>query len=1256
MIRVSKDFFVPKYVNGRFTWNAEKERIQFDSREKAVKEAENTQFIVTNGYKFASSMNQREESIFRKEFQRSENSYDADVVLIQDIKNVVTFLAPRDVITRDFLLFLNSDSVNLLLRAMILYFENFLKLAEFILIRRDDICGENAQTESEESIKLKRVFSEHLSQYRILIAREYSKIVLCSGDLKPFYHVVPVANVSMTKRDQNIHELFLAFCIQIVWIAMHRRCFNLIETEINRLFRSEHFQLRRSKTQFTKAEARLLYGKNYRRCNYRAQNSPLIQELTNVEKHNLPILWLGKRKYRGTDLRIMQLELEFIVPSCHLTLIDSSRGILGHPKILYNTLLRLDWEKVRTQNFTKGDDPYRLIRQPYLELPHLDEEKIRKLSKTYATDCELTGLSRNKWTQATFKKWADDFVPRYVNGHWIWNEENETFKFNSRNEATKNAAKEEFVVTGGYKFLASLNQLEELIFRQDYQRSPKSFDADVVTSHDVLNLVTFLAPDEMMNKTFLQLINTFAVRHLLKALILYFSYFLKVVEYILIRRDEKTSTLPSNENAQIQVVLSSHLTQYRLLVARAYSTIIKGEGDVGKFHHVQPLIKISRATSDRTMHEQLLAFCTQFIWITMHRRSYDIIDFEMNRLFRSEHFKLTRNEKIRFTGTEARLLYGKYYRRRNYRNQSSPLIQEIINVEKHNLPILWLGKRKYRGTDLRIKAIEIEFIVNTAQSGIISATHGILGHPRHLYNTLLEPDWEAIRFSNYSKDYDPHYIVTQPSLKIPDMNEEEIRKLSETYESDYTLATHTEFWSDEQINKWMRRSRTQGTVIDIWTRCSIEIADKSHSLSMIDMLQRYVITNLLHKKKPRPSTTYDSDSILIEDVKNVVAFLAPATVMTASLIDFINTETANAFLKTLIMYFEYYLKIVELILIRRDELATEDAQILSTEDTDVRRVYSAHLQQYRLLLAREYSRIILGDGDVKKFYHLRPIVNISKSATDKHFHESLLAFCTQAIWITMHRRAYDVIDMEMNRLFRSEHFKLTRYPRLEFNKPESQMLYGPNYKRTNYRTQCSPLVQELNNVSQHNLPILSIGKHKYYGTDLRIKQLEMEFLVDVAQLVLVGLSFGILGHPKELYSTHLKLDWEKVRKHNFSKSYDPYGIFTQPHLKTPNLNEEKLRLYAETYKPNFDVKCQIELWTPEMVRKWKIRDKFIRQFKAKGAFTDIWSKCSKELADTSYELDVEEIVKKFIADKTKHRKLRQKEISVKAKQLLSDNK
>uniref|UniRef100_A0A1A9W7U0 Protein phosphatase 1 regulatory subunit 36 n=1 Tax=Glossina brevipalpis TaxID=37001 RepID=A0A1A9W7U0_9MUSC len=427
-----------------------------------------------------------------------------------------------------------------------------------------------------------------------------------------------------------------------------------------------------------------------------------------------------------------------------------------------------------------------------------------------------------------------NFVPKYVNGTWVWNKQNETLQFNSRNEVSKKASKDEFVVTGAYKFLATLNQLEEIIFRQEYQRSAESPDADYIISQDVRNLVTFIAPDEMMNKNFLEFINSFEAHQLVMALSMYFGYFLKVVEFILIRRDEQTFMVESDESTKMKLMFSEYLIQYRLLVARAYSTIIMGEGDVEKFYHLRH--NLSQMTKDKKLHEQFLAFCTQFIWITMHRRDYDIIEMEMNRLFRSEHFKITRSEK-KFSETEASMLYGKNYKRRNYRRQNSPLIQELIKIEKHNLPILWLGKRKYRGSDLRIKTLEKEILINSAQLDLVQSSRGILGHPKSVYNTLLEIDWKSVRFSNFSKDYDPYFIATQPFLKIPPLNEERIRKKSKTYESYYAMRPEIPYWSREMINKWLRRNRTEGTAIDILMRCKLEIENKPYTPDVAQMLQ-----------------------------------------------------------------------------------------------------------------------------------------------------------------------------------------------------------------------------------------------------------------------------------------------------------------------------------------------------------------------------------------------------------------------------------
>ncbi|XP_013101496.2 protein phosphatase 1 regulatory subunit 36-like [Stomoxys calcitrans] len=369
--------------------------------------------ITIGGFQFLNTMDKVEEMIFSQEFQRSDTTYDADVILLQDIKNLVLFLAPTDIITKEFVHFVNTETVHSLLKVLIMYFEYFLKLMEFIVIRREETKAEKARMQTQQSTEIKRIFSANLSQYRLLLAREYSKILLGNGDMKKFYHLKPLVNISQTLKDQRFHEGFLAFCTLVVWVAQQRRDLEDIEMEINRLFRSEHFSLvRPDKYHLTDVEASLLYGKSYRRCNYRAQNSPLIQELRNIEQKNLPILWIGERKYRGNDLRILQIEYEFIVPSSQLCLIEGvTHGILGRPKILCDTLLNTNWEAVHDQYYTKYD-PYRILMQPYLQLPKLEEMECQ----TYESYYQLVRCTE-LWDSKMLRKWIqrDEVIDYFKN-------------------------------------------------------------------------------------------------------------------------------------------------------------------------------------------------------------------------------------------------------------------------------------------------------------------------------------------------------------------------------------------------------------------------------------------------------------------------------------------------------------------------------------------------------------------------------------------------------------------------------------------------------------------------------------------------------------------------------------------------------------------------------------------------------------------------------------------------------------------------
>ncbi|KAH8342120.1 hypothetical protein KR059_012578 [Drosophila kikkawai] len=382
MKRLHVDNYVPKYYSGKWSWNAEKDCLHFEPHNDLEDARE--RYIITNGYRFLRTMDQEEEIIFRQEYVRAKSTFDGDTVIIEDIKDLVLYMMPPEFLTYKFVQFMYEPQVDELIHSLIIYFEYYVRMVEFVLIRRDEISGQMAQMQSEQTNDMKRTLSVYLSQYRMLVARNYCEIIRGKENMAKFYHLNVVTKISATIRDKFFHEQFLTVLVQIVWIAMHRRAYFAIEMEMNRLFRSEHFVSAHDKYPvFSATERSLLYGKNSKNVNYRAQESPLIQELKLVPPADLPILWIGKRMYRGTDIRIAEMELEYIVPGPQLCLIDVAHGILGHPKYLYNTLLNLDWPAVRYSNFTEQNDPYHIIRRPNLTIPKMNCLHMRKMNERY---------------------------------------------------------------------------------------------------------------------------------------------------------------------------------------------------------------------------------------------------------------------------------------------------------------------------------------------------------------------------------------------------------------------------------------------------------------------------------------------------------------------------------------------------------------------------------------------------------------------------------------------------------------------------------------------------------------------------------------------------------------------------------------------------------------------------------------------------------------------------------------------------------
>ncbi|XP_017144855.1 uncharacterized protein LOC108157346 [Drosophila miranda] len=450
---------------------------------------------------------------------------------------------------------------------------------------------------------------------------------------------------------------------------------------------------------------------------------------------------------------------------------------------------------------------------------------------------------------------VDDYSPKYYSGKWSWDWKKDVLHFEPHNDLSD--VKERYITTNSFKFLRTMNQEEELVFRHVFARADTTYDTNSVVLNDIRDLVLFFMPSEFLSYKFVEFMHHRAVYHLLHSLTIYFEYYLRMVEFVMIRRDElsgQMGQIQSEQTNDMKRVFSVYLSQYRMLVARNYSIIVKAEGDLGKFYHMK-MVNISATIWDKNFHEQLLACSTQIVWIAMHRRAYNIIEMEMNRLFRSEHFVTARTEYPTFSPVERSLLYGRSSKNMNYRKQVSPLIQELENPKEEDLPILWIGERKYRGTNIRIMEIELEYIVPPPQLRLIDVAHGILGHPRKLYNTILELDWSAVRYCNLSMKHDPHFMVRQPRLKIPKMDEMKRHQMAETYESFYKINEIYDLPSHAIYLKWVKRDklindyRSGGLLTSNYLRAENELNSTSLGPSVDQIISDYKKAMVKHRKR-----------------------------------------------------------------------------------------------------------------------------------------------------------------------------------------------------------------------------------------------------------------------------------------------------------------------------------------------------------------------------------------------------------------------
>lgn len=96
------------------------------------------------------------------------------------------------------------------------------------------------------------------------------------------------------------------------------------------------------------------------------------------------------------------------------------------------------------------------------------------------------------------------------------------------------------------------------------------------------------------------------------------------------------------------------------------------------------------------------------------------------------------------------------------------------------------------------------------------------------------------------------------------------------------------------------------------------------------------------------------DVIILKDVKNLALFTLK-TKISKDFISFVLSENFDLLLHSAVFYMDYFLMILELLLIRRDEI--KEGKVRDFRSIKIEKTLSRRLSHRRLLLSREYSKV-----------------------------------------------------------------------------------------------------------------------------------------------------------------------------------------------------------------------------------------------------------------------------------------------------------
>ncbi|XP_029174146.1 uncharacterized protein LOC114942853 [Nylanderia fulva] len=381
---------------------------------------------------YQETLNDSEKIKFRKHYLRKVAPNEPDVIILQDIKDLVLFLLITPV-SSQFINFFHLPIVDRFLRALIIYFQHYVEIWE-------DLMQERAATMKKAPNPLARGhrsrYAEELRALRCVLGREYADLILGCQNGPQYHHMMAGKKRTITQsqgeKDLRIFETLISTAHRVVWIALQRKHYNLIELELHRLLRTEAYNIAQRQSgsrlilDMLHDDIHILHGPKMALKSRLLRNSPLPHELMYTDC-DYRLLSLGIVDIDMHDPKIVYLKNALLIEEEMLSQLGIRVGILGYNRSDYDIMLMpneveeeptvepteinsFDKKMLETRKSVPMDKLSEQIqeiekfRQPFCKVESIEEFPVKELKISSEKYDKIRQAARKKWVLREIKR------------------------------------------------------------------------------------------------------------------------------------------------------------------------------------------------------------------------------------------------------------------------------------------------------------------------------------------------------------------------------------------------------------------------------------------------------------------------------------------------------------------------------------------------------------------------------------------------------------------------------------------------------------------------------------------------------------------------------------------------------------------------------------------------------------------------------------------------------------------------------------